>query len=201
MQEVNRTVVYALESNVSEYAWLIVSPAYGAEAGQVMGLLSEQFRGKPLPKPWHYPRLSRNPKRQRLPLGDLPASVVAVTLFSERAAEAMRPLIEHCGEFLPLDWAEGRLVAFNVCPLVDAIDFGRCDQGPTPKDECWLPEMRPDLAFRDEVIERTPIFKVPQYTGTAFVTEAFKRRWEEAGLEGAEFGRVWPWPADPLRLW
>jgi len=160
-----------------------------------------QFCGKPVPRPFVYPILERDATAAPKPLDDMPCSIPGVILFSERAAEAMRPLIDHCGEFLPMDWAEGRLVAFNVCPLMDAIDFGRCKADPAPSGKCWLPGTRPDLAFRDEVIERVPIFKVPQYTGSAFVTEAFKQRWGETGLVGAKFERVWPWPPEPRRFW
>jgi hypothetical protein len=197
----NEMFVYRLKADSKAYQDLIVSKQRGKTVPEIMRAFEDQFSGHPVPRPWSYPRLRRDPAEARRPMGDLVRSLPGVTLFSERAAEVMRPLIERCGEFLPMDWEEGRLVAFNVCPLVDAIDFGRCKADPKPFTGCWLPEMCPDLAFVDEVIARTPIFKVPQYAGTAFVTEAFKRRWEEAGLEGARFERVWPWPADPLRLW
>ena len=194
-------MVYRLKALVNEFEWLIVSPGSLGGMAENMRALSAQFCGAPVPRPWTYPLLCRDPDDGRKPLGDMPNSISGVTLFSERAAEVLRPLIEPCGEFLPMDWAEGRLMAFNVCPLVDAIDFTRCKAPRKASGGCWLPEMCPDLAFLDDVIDTRPIFKVPQYTGTAFVTEAFKRRWEEAGLEGARFDRVWPWPADPLQLW
>ena len=192
--------IFRFLADVNTHEWLHLSSEPRETIIERSEAFNGQFCGKPVPRPFVYPILKRGSAAVPKPLGDAPESIPGVILFSERAADAMRPLIDHCGEFLPMEWAEGRLVAFNVFPLVDAIDFGRCEADPKPANGCWAPEMWPDLAFKDEVIERVPIFKVPQYTGTPFVTETFKRRWEEAGLVGAYFGRVWPWPADPLRF-
>ena len=193
--------VYTLRTNLNTHEWLHLPMEPRETIIERTEALDGQFCGKPVPRPFVYPILERDATAAPKPLDDMPCSIPGVILFSERAAEAMRPLIDHCGEFLPMDWAEGRLVAFNVCPLMDAIDFGRCKADPAPSGKCWLPGTRPDLAFRDEVIERVPIFKVPQYTGSAFVTEAFKQHWEGAGLVGAKFERVWPWPPEQRRFW
>lgn len=193
--------IYTFRSDVNAYEWLHLPIEPRETIIERTEALDGQFCGKPVPRPFNYPILERDATAVPKPLGDMPRSIPGVILFSERAAEAMRPFIDHCGEFLPMEWAEGRLVAFNVCPLVDAIDFDRCKADPKPFRGCWLPGTRPDLAFGDEVIERTPIFKVPQYAKTPFVTEVFRQHWEGAGLEGARFERVWPWPAERLRLW
>jgi|GEM_PF-2968330 hypothetical protein len=194
-------VTYTLRSDVNTHEWLSLPPDPRETIIERTESLIGQFCGRPVTRPFVYPILGRNPAEVPRPVGDMPASMPGVILFSERAAKVLGALIGHCGEFLPMEWEEGWLVAFNVCPLVDAIDFDRCKANPKPSDDCWLPRMCPDLAFRQDVIARTPIFKVPQYTGTPFVTEVFKQHWEGAGLEGAKFERVWPWPPDLMRFW
>lgn len=193
-------MIYTLQPKANTYEWLSLSPEPIETICERTEALEGQFRGQAVRRPFVYPTLRRDPSRAPRPLGDMPHWMTGVVLFSERAAEVLRPLIGHCGEFLPMNWAEGRLVAFNVCPLVDAIDFAACMVPREPQPKCWVAQLDPPLAFKPEAIEGRPIFKVPQFACTPFVNETFKRRCEEAGLEGIGFERVWPGPPE-VKKW
>ncbi len=178
-----------LLEDVKHYQWLClasdVDEAESLYADRIRDF-KQQFRGRPVPRPWTYPLLERCPDEERLPLGDMPNCQPGVYLFSERAAEALRSLLEPHGELLPMDWAEGRLVAFNVLTVLDAIDPERSHID-YYKDHKWSKVNR--AAWRYNVIGDAAVFKVPQLYD-AFVMPRFVAAVAEHQLLGMRFLRL-----------
>jgi len=98
---------------------------------------------------WQAPRLtnvtSPYPVRidVRRPLkSDYPCIDLTVPAFSGRAVEALRDLVQPCGELLPLTCEAGRFYAFNPTIVSHALDLSRSTIEWDPWDRvksqsCW----------------------------------------------------------------
>lgn len=119
----------------------------------------------------------------------MPNCQPGIFLFSERAAELLRPLLEPHGELLPMEWAEGRLVAFNVLTVFDAIDPERSTIRYLKSDKwSWIDQ----AAWRYDVIGNAAIFKIPQMLHRTFVMPQFTSAVQQHGLVGMRFVPVGP---------
>jgi hypothetical protein len=116
-------------------------------------------------------------------------------VFSERAAEALGDLLLGRGELLELDYGEAVYFVYNVTRLTDALDEERTKFAHFPSSGRIMAIERYEF-ISDRLAEET-VFKLPQMPETyAYVTDAFIRRVEEAGLTGFRFERrVWSGPA------
>jgi hypothetical protein len=122
---------------------------------------------------------------------DFPA-VGNVPVFSERAVDALRDLLEPAGELIPLETPLGNYFAYNPLITADVLDPGRA------KIE-WL--VKPilissieDYQVVPEKLDGLSIFVLPYDPGHVMVTEAFAERAHQHGLRGMHFVRVWPLP-------
>jgi hypothetical protein len=120
--------------------------------------------------------------RRTLPLADFspwPSSSEAI--FNDRALKVMLPLIEGAIEVLPLEFEGDRLHLINVISLIDCLDRQRSSIE-------WLAD---DIVFRithydfkEESLKGQHIFKIPEMLTSIFVSDEFKSRVEENGLQG-----------------
>lgn len=99
------------------------------------------------------------------------------------------PFLKEYGEVLSLICEQGGLVVYNPLHVVDALDETvssvlKFEDGRI----MWVQKH----AFRKEVIQGLPIFKVTSLQPSpVFMNEEFVRRWHAAGLKGLEFRQVW----------
>jgi hypothetical protein len=124
--------------------------------------------------------LRDDPRYRNRPRTDFP-SFGGVPVFSQRAIEALRDLLEPCGEILPLRCHEGTYFAYNVTRLVDALDEAQSELERFSSGRIMWIE-RP-VFFPDRLAGEV-IFKVPQSPNRTFVTDPFVRRIWERGLVG-----------------
>ena len=85
----------------------------------------DQFDEGRLIQSWTPPsvKVLRDDKFNRnLPPGDFPHLAVAVPVFSLRAVNVLRGMLEENGQILPLSCTEGEYYAFNVTTFIDALD-------------------------------------------------------------------------------
>ena len=134
-------------------------------------------------------RLVHEDEGRRLLPCDSPWLGAHALILRQSAVEAIgETLVEH-GELLPLDCSEVRLVAFNPTSVVDALDeeassLLRFSSGRIMKINRYV--------FRRAVIERIPIFKIPNLrVSPTFLSEEVVELWTGAGLKGLEFKEVW----------
>jgi hypothetical protein len=120
--------------------------------------------------------------------GDFPSLAGHVPVFGKRALDALRPLVNHCIEVLPLKVPSGELFAINVLQITDCLDVSRSELELDPDGEVMYIAR---YAFDEQCLEGKHILKlrqVPLYG--VFVSEEFKRRVEEEGLQGLIFREV-----------
>jgi hypothetical protein len=102
-------------------------------------------------------------------------------------------LLEPNGELLPLESEKGEYYFYNITTVVDALNV--------KKSDCcfWCdpPTYALDIdyfAFHEEKLAGLSIFRIIDYPILAIVTDQFVRRVREAGLNGFDFPKIWPFP-------
>jgi len=113
--------------------------------------------------------------------------------FSERAVHALRDLLEPNGELLPLKTEKGSYFAYNILTKSTAFDIEKSIAD-------FDPAAGKETAYGVERFEFDPkelkhaIFRIREYPAMVLVTDEFKSRVEDAGLNGFYFDKVWPFP-------
>jgi hypothetical protein len=162
------------------------------------------FKGKSICDAWIPIRIVIDEETKIFPVGDCPFvhGFYVEPVFSERAVEALRDLLQSNGELLPLLCDEGTYHVFNTTTVVDALDEQRSEFKP-------LQELDPDLFwkappdemgitrhefFSDKVADLS-IFRIPFGSNYAenypLVTDRFVQRVAASGLKGFEFQLLW----------
>lgn len=126
------------------------------------------------------------------PFNDYPCLEITSPVFSQRAVNALGSMLEENGELLPLKSDVGEFFAFVCLTKLDALDVERSR----------MRRLGPDrvsgrvyyYAFSDSQLFGASIFRIPEQPNIYFVTDKFKDRVEQAGLNGLHFIKVWPLP-------
>lgn len=150
-------------------------------------LQGKQWIPQPLAATWQpVPVVGRVRKFNDFPSGNVP-------IFSPRAADALRDLLEPNGELLPVESSLGTYFAYNLLTTADVLDHARSKIK-------WTYE--PTIAGgvdRFEVVperlEGLSVFILPFLTREPLVTDVFRDRVRQHGLRGFRFIKVWPLPA------
>lgn len=178
-------IIFGLRPDVEAYQWLTFPRENDF-------LVSQELRGTPVRDRWEV--LSVTPLKDDLSdnalSGDFP-TLGTIPVFSERAVNSLRDLLEANGEILPLTSADGSYSAYNVTTVVDALDEVRSKV--TRFRDGRVMEIL-EYAFLPQRLGGLTIFKVPQILSNVFVTDVFVSRVREAGLVGFKFNRVWAEP-------
>ncbi len=128
------------------------------------------------------------------PFNDYPCLELTTPVFSHRAVEALGSMLTNNGELLPLKTDVGEYFAFVCLTKLAALDIERSR----------MRRLGPDrvsgrvyyYAFNDTKLSGASIFRIPEQPHRYFVTDKFKDRVEQAGLNGLHFIKVWPLPED-----
>jgi hypothetical protein len=127
-----------------------------------------------------------------------------IPIFSRRAVDVLGDLLAEDGELLPLDCDEGEYFAYNVTRIIDVLDKERSQidwhidvdrSGPRIRAKKVTIRRIYHFEIHQERMGDAAIFRLPQCLFDLYVTDVFRDRAEEAGLQGMEFTKVWP----PLR--
>jgi len=137
---------------------------------------------------WKAPRVVGNVR----PFNDFPGLGMAEPVFSERAVKCLRPMLEPNGELLPLNSDLGKYWVFNVQTKCAALDVNRS------KVEWWGGDREGAasikwFAFDEKKLRGFTIFKLREWSAPIFVSQSFRDRVEECGLNGFHFIKVWPY--------
>lgn len=126
------------------------------------------------------------------PFNDYP-SVSRIPAFSQRAVHALRDLLEPNGELLPLKTDTGSYFVYNILTKSTAFDVEKSEAR-------FVPESAKETAFAIQRFEfdaekvGDSIFRMREFPAIVLVTDEFKSRVENAGLNGFYFDKVWPFP-------
>lgn len=127
-----------------------------------------------------------------LPKSDFPPYLPTVPVLSSRAVDRLRPIIERCGEVLPIYLSNDRdiLYFFNVTREIDAVDMQRSrfqrfpDGGIMKYDRLVFdPELLPDEPIFFKTTQLGPITEV-------FANERAVQAVKKARLSGHDFQLV-----------
>ncbi len=126
------------------------------------------------------------------PFNDYPCLEIAEPVFSRRAIDALGDMLTKNGELLPLKTDVGEYCLYIVMTKLDALDskksrLCRSRPGTTALDIEYF-------AFKRERLPGAAIFRVREHPNIYLVTDSFKERVEQAGLNGFNFIKVWPLP-------
>ncbi len=132
--------------------------------------------------------LRDNKFNRNLPPSDFPRLVAAILVFSPRAVNILRGMLEENGEILPLSCNEGEYYAFNVTTFVDALDESNSEVKRF-KDGGIMRVLR--YVFFPDKLRGASIFKIPQFPRQVFVTDKFRKVVIDNKLLGFEFVDLW----------
>ena len=142
----------------------------------------ESPNAEPLGPTWVPVRLKLENKE--LPLTDTPGLLPSCPVFSRRAVDALRPLLEANAEILPVDCQDGEYYLINVTRVIDALDAKRTRFQDYPDGTTGRIL---EHAFLLERLSEATIFKLPIYASEVYVTERFTKAVRDAGLTGFKF--------------
>jgi hypothetical protein len=148
--------------------------------------LIEMFDGSPMAASWKPVEIEVLYKGERSQ-SDFP-EFSGLAVFSARAADVLRDVLEPHGELLELNCTNGDYYVYNVTNVVDALDE---DASEVKRFRSSGRIMRViSYEFKPDALG-APVFKLPQLVKSyVFVTDEFVRRAEEAGLNGFDFSDV-----------
>ncbi len=173
--------VYLLRADSDHYESLIMPGGDLYECARC-------FNGKPMKKLSTDLRIKKDPRR--LPKGDFPSLIPNVPVFSPRAVETLRDLLEGNGEILPVMSSGDRYFLFNVTRVIDALDEPNSEV--IRFEGCSKVLNIRSHSFYEEKLFGMVVFKIPQVvTMDVFVADPFVERVHSAGLKGFWFPLVW----------
>jgi len=127
--------------------------------------------------------------RKKLELGDAPGFIIPV--FSKKAIEILRPLIQNSVEELELRFQEAEYYGVNVIAVLNVIDYSRSKYRMYSDGKRIMAFQRYAFKSCEELVDNN-IFKiVDEPRGRAFVSDKFKQTVEENNLLGFKFKLVW----------
>ena len=126
---------------------------------------------------------------QALPSGDFPWFVASGALvFSEKALDALLPLIQDDVEVLALDSDEGDFSLVHVLEILDCLDLEGSEFDILPSGAI---SNITRFQFRASCVMDRNIFRIPQQLlSLIFVSDNFKKHVERCDLEGLTFVKV-----------
>jgi hypothetical protein len=128
-----------------------------------------------------------------LPKTDFPTFLLGTMVLSERAVDRLRPILDACGEILPINLSNDRdkLYLFNVTRLIDVVDVERSKFFEMPSGAMGYCEA---LALTPTKIPHGPVFfKTNQAVSVTslFATEEAVSAVSNARLMGHDFVLAW----------
>lgn len=145
----------------------------------------KHFVGKRMASDWKAPAFGI--QRSSRPVRDFVSWFLGAMVVTAKAKSAIEKLIAPYVEFLPLAVVKGHeLFAVNVIEILDCLDREASNVTYSPDDPTRVIHIG-KVVFIPRRLKRVPIFKVPEWPGSVFVSEEFVHVVVEAKLKGAGF--------------
>ena len=125
----------------------------------------------------------------RLLESDAPNPSFPMLILRPAAVQAMKPILERCGEILPIHCADAAVSLFNVTTTIDALDEAASKVVRFPSGRIMVVER---YVLRSDRLQGATVFKLPHGQGSPIlVADEFVQTWERAQLRGLYFRKVW----------
>ena len=178
--------IWSLEEDVNFYEHITLIDGSDDEWDNFSSL----FNGMPVSKGYKPLRVCVIENGGKLKRGDMPYLSPGKPVFTKKALDALKTLLSPKVEILPIFCEGQELVILNVINQLDAIDLQKSDIKFMPDGKRIMRVKK--FVFRPEVVSNQHIFKIRnQLYGTVFVSDEFRNRVLESGLEGIKFVKVW----------
>jgi hypothetical protein len=149
----------------------------------------DMFKGGHLTDNWVPLKLKLISHDGKLKRGDMPYLSPGKPIFTKNAIESLKEFLEGNAEILPINYDLQELFIINVTNRINAIDYEKSDI--KYGDEKRILRVK-KYFFDVEKVKNHHIFKViDQLWGTVFVSDEFRNKVIESGLEGFKFIEVW----------
>ena len=129
-----------------------------------------------------YPSQRALLRKGKLPKGDFPNLYSAHIVLSEKALDALLPLIQSDVQVIPLFCEKEQLFLIHLTKHVDGLDLERSDIQWSIENK--LISTVNHYVFYEEKLKEANIFKLPIHFTWTFVSDAFKEAVEEHDLKG-----------------
>ena len=194
--------VYDLTANMTDprFRGFIIAPGARSVLGherayedlKVIGGSSLDWQTQPLARHWK-PMPVTGPVNE---FNDYPCLELTKPVFSRRAVDALGSMLTANGDLLPLKTDVGEYYLYVVQTKLDALNIVRSRLTRCRKDQNATALGIDYFDFDKSKLAGASIFRIPEQPNYTFVTDRFKDRVEQAGLNGFEFAKVWPLPED-----
>lgn len=152
--------------------------------------LGDMFQGKKLGEEWQPLQLMLIQHGGTLKKGDMPYLSPGVPVFSSKAIKSLKSQLCNSVEILDVDCDFGDFKVINVTNLIDCLD--RNKSGILYYRNSDRIKAINKYVFQLDLIKNQNIFKiVEQPRGKVFVSDEFRNKVIESGLEGFKFVEVW----------
>lgn len=149
----------------------------------------KSFDGRKMKDTWKPLPVKRMEPEKKLELSDAPGFTIPV--FSKKALEILRPLIQNSVEELELQFEEAEYYGINVTTVLNVIDYPKSEYVMFSHGNRIMAFEKYAFRICDE-LQNNDIFKiVDEPLRRAFVSEKFKNIVEENNLSGFIFKLVW----------
>ncbi|OPX41846.1 hypothetical protein CLHUN_42830 [Ruminiclostridium hungatei] len=177
--------IWILQEDVNNYEHLTLANG-GNEDWIEFG---DMFKTRKLEDSWEPLKLKLINHDGKLKRGDMPYLSPGKPVFTKKAIESLRGFLEGNAEVLPIDYELQELFILNIINRIDAIDYEKSEI--KYGDEKRIIRVK-KYSFVVEKIKNQHIFKIlNQLFGTVFVSDEFRNKVIESGLEGFKFVEVW----------
>lgn len=174
--------IWKLDFEVDKYDNLLPVKRFTVEEIQ-------SFDGRKMKDTWKPLPVKRAEPEKKLELSDAPGFTIPV--FSKKALEILRPLIQDSIEELELQFSEVEYYAINVITILNVIDYDKSEYIKF-SDEDRIMLFEKYVFKKSDVLMNYNIFKiVDEPEGDAFVSDYFKQIVEDNKLSGFKFELVW----------
>lgn len=173
--------IYKLWCDVDNYEGLIEEPFMSVDEWQ-------SFDGRPKADGWKPIKVNRaHPKKMKL--SDFPYAFTNV--FSLKAVNGLKTLIEDDVEILPLEFEEIQYFVINVTTVLDVIDYDRSEFETFDNSDRILAFDKYAFRLCDDLHQHNIFKLIDEPASYTFVNERFKDEVERNGLTGFKFELVW----------
>lgn len=174
--------IWQLQFEVDKYDNLVPIREFTVDEIQSFDGRTKKDIWKPLP-------VKRMEPVKKLELSDAPGFTIPV--FSKKALEILRPLIQNSVEELELQFQEAEYYGINVIAVLNVIDYSKSKYRMYSDGKRIMAFQK--YAFRScKELLNNNIFKIiDEPTRRAFVSDIFKQTVEKNNLSGFKFKLVW----------
>lgn len=179
--------IYKLKADFENYFSFTIE---NAELFGKMPSFSAKFKAKPRIQDWNEPTghfyQSENYKSSKINLPDITTWLLGNLVLNEKAYQALKPSLEHLGEFLPINGDGTKYYAFNNLHIINdaAID----QEATKPNIQSGVNMGLERLAFILQKTNKELVFKTnADNLAALYCTDNFKALIEKHGLKGLIF--------------